>query len=225
VITIRRARRSEYRRMLEIIAAFSPLDAELAKRDLKGEAYVAVEDRAILGTAGIIPDQLSPRVCWLGWTYFEPRYRSECDPFSAFRLWGRLLRHVEQIAADRGKVLFITTSSHPAYAHVVPFYERHGYKVAGTLPGYYAPGVDLVALCRKPLTVTEAMLDGVLKPEEKLRQLQAVLDELAAIFQEYGVIASDMAPEQCTQSLRRHLEDARKYHTLRVAPVFGRSLR
>jgi hypothetical protein len=187
--------------MVEIIAAFSPLDAELAKQDLKGEAYVAVEGKVILGTAGIIPDQLSPRVCWLGWTYFEPRYRSERDPFSAFQLWGRLLRHIEQIAADRGKLLFVTTSTHPAYAH------------------------DLVALCRTRPTTTEVMLEGVVKPEEKLRHLQAVLDEFAAIFREYGVIAPGMTAEQCTQSLRRHLEDAGKYHTFNVAPFFGRSSR
>ena len=224
MIAIRRAKRSDYQRMLELIAAFSPLDAELAKRDLKGEAYVAVEDRAILGTVGIIPDQLSPHVCWLGWTYFESRYRSERDPFSAFRLWGRLLRHVEQIAADRGKVLFITTSTHPAYAHVVPFYARHGYKVAGVLPGYYAPGVDLVALCRKPLTATDAMLKRVIRPEEKIHQLQAVLDVFAVIFQEYGVIAPGMTPEECTQSLCRHLEDARKYRTRKVAPVLWGNL-
>jgi hypothetical protein len=215
--------------MLEIIAAFSPVDAELAKRDLRSEAYVAAEGRIILGTAGIIPDQLSPRVCWLGWTYFDPQYRKGPhglgDPFVAFQLWGCLLRHVEQIVAVRGKVLFITTSSHPAYAHVVPFYARHGYKVAGTLPDYYAPGVDLVALCRRRPTPTEVLLEGVMKPEERLRQLQVVLDEFAAIFQEYGVIAPGMTPEQCTQSLRRYLEDARKYHTFNVAPVFGRSLR
>jgi hypothetical protein len=143
-------------------------------------------------------------------------------------LWGGLLRHVEQIVADRGKVLFITTSTHPAYAHVVPFYGRHGYKVAGTLPDFYCPGVDLVALCRPRLTTTEAMLEGVVNPDEKLRQLQAVLDEFAAIFREYGVIVPGMVPEQCTQSLRRHLEDARKYHTFNAAPMapfFGRATR
>jgi len=137
-------------------------------------------------------------------------------------LWGRLLRHVERLVADRGKVLFITTSTHPAYAHVVPFYERHGYRVAGTLPDYYSPEVDLVALCRKPLTATEKMLEEVKQPGEKIRQLQAVLDQFAAIFLEYGVIAPGLTPEQCTQSLRRHLEDARKYRTFNVAPVFGR---
>ena len=57
----------------------------------------------------------------------------------------RLLEHVEQqLRADRCRLLVVETSSRGDYAPTRAFYERRGFTRAATLPGYYAPGDDLV---------------------------------------------------------------------------------
>ena len=57
----------------------------------------------------------------------------------------RLLAHVEQeLKADGGRLLVVETSSRGDYAPTRAFYERRGFTRAATLPGYYAPGDDLV---------------------------------------------------------------------------------
>jgi ribosomal protein S18 acetylase RimI-like enzyme len=67
-----------------------------------------------------------------------------------------LLRHAEgAIRADGGRLIVVETSSRGDYAPTRGFYERRGYTRAATLPGYYAPGDDLV-IYLKDLT------DGVL---------------------------------------------------------------
>lgn len=226
---IRRAKRVDRPRMFEMIHAFSPLDAELARRDLKGEMYVAVDSNMVVGMAGIIPDTLSPRACWLAWTYFDPQYRpgphGPGDPFRGFHVWAALLHRMEEIAVARGKLLFITSSTHPAYAHAIAFYQRHGYVIAGTLDGFYSPEIDLVALCRRRQGPSSKMMDGIVGTQKKLLVLQTTLDAFAQIFREYGVITDGMAPEQCTRSLLKHLDDARKYRELNVAPTFSDALK
>ena len=68
----------------------------------------------------------------------------------------QLLRHAEDaIAAGGGRLIVVETSSRAEYAPTRAFYERRGYTRAAHLPGYYAPGDDLV-IYLKDLT------DGVL---------------------------------------------------------------
>ena len=67
-----------------------------------------------------------------------------------------LLAHVERtLRADGGRLIVVETSSRADYAPTRAFYERRGYTRAATLPGYYAPGDNLV-IYLKDLT------DGVL---------------------------------------------------------------
>jgi ribosomal protein S18 acetylase RimI-like enzyme len=56
-----------------------------------------------------------------------------------------LLRAVEAtLVADQARLLVVETSSRAEYAPTRAFYERRGYAPAARLPGYYAPGDDLV---------------------------------------------------------------------------------
>lgn len=141
-LILRRARRTDRTAILSLIESFSAIDAKRADGDLT-QCYVAVFEGNVIGVSGIIPDHLSPRVCWLGWTYIGEKFRGR-------GVGSRLLRHVEEeVFSRRGKILFITTSSHPAYASALRFYQSHGYAIAGVLPGYYDIGIDLIALTRE----------------------------------------------------------------------------
>jgi ribosomal protein S18 acetylase RimI-like enzyme len=56
-----------------------------------------------------------------------------------------LLREVEsRLTADGCRLVVVETSSRADYAPTRGFYERRGYTRAATIPGYYAPGDDLV---------------------------------------------------------------------------------
>ena len=57
----------------------------------------------------------------------------------------QLLGAVEaELKADGCRLIVVETSSRAAYEPTRQFYERRGYTRAATLPGYYAPGDDLV---------------------------------------------------------------------------------
>lgn len=137
-VILRAAKKTDRSAVLGLIEAFSPIDAKRASNDLAG-CHVAVFEGNVVGCSGIIPDQISPRACWLGWTYIDEKHRGR-------GIGSRLLHHVEDVVARRGKILFITTSSHPAYAVALHFYRSHGYVIAGTLPDFYDVGVALIAL-------------------------------------------------------------------------------
>lgn len=58
---------------------------------------------------------------------------------------GALLAHVEQtLSAVGDRLLVAETSGRADYALTRGFYEKHGFTRAATIPGYYAPGDDLV---------------------------------------------------------------------------------
>lgn len=57
----------------------------------------------------------------------------------------QLLHEVERrLRADRCRLVVVETSSRGDYAPTRAFYEHRGYTRAATIPGYYAPGDDLV---------------------------------------------------------------------------------
>ena len=57
----------------------------------------------------------------------------------------QLLREVEQrLRADGRRLVVVETSSRADYAPTRGFYETRGYARIATIPGYYAPGDDLV---------------------------------------------------------------------------------
>jgi ribosomal protein S18 acetylase RimI-like enzyme len=56
-----------------------------------------------------------------------------------------LVRAVEQrLRAEQGRLIVVETSSRSDYEPTRAFYEARGYDRAATIPGYYAPGDDLV---------------------------------------------------------------------------------
>jgi len=56
-----------------------------------------------------------------------------------------LLRHVERtLATERGRLVVVETSSRADYEPTRRFYEARGYTRTAVIPGYYAPGDDLV---------------------------------------------------------------------------------
>jgi len=56
-----------------------------------------------------------------------------------------LLREVEgRLKADGCRLVVVETSSRADYTPTRAFYEHRGYARAATIPGYYAPGDDLV---------------------------------------------------------------------------------
>ena len=61
----------------------------------------------------------------------------------------RLLREVEsRLTAHGARLVVVETSSRADYAPTRGFYESRGYTRTATIPGYYAPGDDLVVFTK-----------------------------------------------------------------------------
>ena len=61
----------------------------------------------------------------------------------------QLLREVERVLmADGRRLVVVETSSRADYAPTRAFYESRGYTRTATIPGYYAPGDDLVVFTK-----------------------------------------------------------------------------
>jgi ribosomal protein S18 acetylase RimI-like enzyme len=70
----------------------------------------------------------------------------------------QLLAYVERtLQAGGGRLIVVETSSRADYAPTRAFYERRGYTRAATLPGYYAPGDNLVIYLKE---LTDGVLAG-----------------------------------------------------------------
>jgi len=100
-------------------------------------------------------DELVGYVCWgpvpgtagtydLYWLVVDPA--RQCSGVGT-----RLVEAVEhRLISDGARLVVVETSSLPEYASTRAFYERRGYTRGATVPGYYAPGDDLV-IYRKDL--------------------------------------------------------------------------
>ncbi len=95
-----------------------------------------------------------------GWVYFAPRN----TPDNAWDLWwigvaparhrqgigDALLLFVEgHVAAAKGRVLFIETSSLPPFAPARRFYESRGYAISGVATNGYGEGDDKVTFMKR----------------------------------------------------------------------------
>ncbi|MGH7568561.1 MAG: GNAT family N-acetyltransferase [Gemmatimonadales bacterium] len=134
-------------------------DAEVATAvELLDEALAGEDDYRFVGAyAG---DELVGYACWgptpgtegtndLYWLVVDPaRQRTGVG--------AALLGEVERrLLADGARLIVVETSSRPDYAATRAFYQRRGFTRAATIPGYYAPGDDLVLY-------TEDLTHGVL---------------------------------------------------------------
>jgi ribosomal protein S18 acetylase RimI-like enzyme len=141
-----RAQRARLEAITAAAGLFRPAEVAIAL-ELFDDALSGDDDYRCLGAyAG---DELVGWACWgptpatqgtydLYWIVVDPALQGR-------GVGTALLRAVEaRLAAEAARLVVVETSSRPDYAPTRAFYERRGYTRAATLPGYYAPGDDLV---------------------------------------------------------------------------------
>jgi len=148
-----RAHRARLERLVAATGLFRPAEVatavELLDASLEGD-----DDYRFVGA--FEGDELVGYACWgptpgtvgtvdLYWIVVDVEQQGK-------GIGSQILAHVEQtLTADGSRLIIVETSSRADYAPTRGFYERRGYTRAASLPGYYAPGDDLV-IYRKDLT-------------------------------------------------------------------------
>ena len=126
----------------EVATAVGLLDEALAG-DADYRFLGAYEDDTLVGYACWGPTPGTQGTWDLYWIVVAPARQGA-------GVGSRLLAEVERRLATQ-RLLVVETSSRADYAPTRSFYERRGFTRAATIPGYYAPGDDLV-LYTKDLT-------------------------------------------------------------------------
>jgi ribosomal protein S18 acetylase RimI-like enzyme len=115
--------------------------------ELLDEALAGDDDYRFVGA--YTGEQLVGYACWgptpgtvgtadLYWIVVDPKQQGA-------GIGTLLLRDVEgRLTADGCRLIVVETSSRADYQPTRAFYERRGFTRAATIPGYYAPGDDLV---------------------------------------------------------------------------------
>lgn len=141
-----RAQRARLEQLTAATGLFRPGEVAVAT-ELLDDSLAGDDDYHLLGAYGA--DELVGYACWgptpgtegtydLYWIVVDPARQGQ-------GIGTELLTAVEQqVAREQGRLLVVETSSRADYAATRAFYERRGYARAGTIPGYYAPGDDLV---------------------------------------------------------------------------------
>lgn len=123
----------------EVGTAVELLDASLGERGTDDYRFIGAFDK----------DELVGYACWgptpgtvgtwdLYWIVVD-RVRQGAG------IGTQLLDEVEsRLTAHGARLVVVETSSRPDYSATRGFYEARGYTRAATIPGYYAPGDDLV---------------------------------------------------------------------------------
>ena len=140
------AHRARLEQLTAATGLFRPDEVAIAV-ELLEESDAGTEDYRFVGAfAG---DDLVGYACWgatpgtqgtwdLYWIVVDPARQGQ-------GIGTQLLTEVEQrLTADGGRLVVVETSSRANYAATRRFYERRRYTSAATIPGYYAPGDDLV---------------------------------------------------------------------------------
>jgi len=143
---VERAHRGTVEALLRATGMFRPSEVETAVQVLD-ESLAGEDDYRWLGAFD--GESLVGCICWgptpgtegtydLYWLVVDPARRGQ-------GLGTELLTAVERrLRAAQGRLLVTETSSRGDYAPTRAFYEHRGYTRAATIPGYYAPGDDLV---------------------------------------------------------------------------------
>ncbi len=141
-----RAQRAPLERLTAATGLFRPDEVAIAV-ELLDDALAGDDDYRFLGAYA--DDRLVGYACWgptpgtegtfdLYWIVVDPDRQGK-------GVGTQLLRAVEDtLTTNRGRLVVVETSSRADYAPTRAFYERRGYAQAARLPGYYAPGDDLV---------------------------------------------------------------------------------
>jgi ribosomal protein S18 acetylase RimI-like enzyme len=140
------AQRARLEQLTAATGLFRPAEVAIAT-ELLDDSLAGDDDYRLLGAYGA--DELVGYACWgptpgtegtydLYWIVVDPARQGQ-------GVGTELLTAVEQqLAREHGRLLVVETSSRADYAATRAFYERRGYARAATIPGYYAPGDDLV---------------------------------------------------------------------------------
>ena len=143
-----RAHRGRVEALVRATGMFRPSEVETAVQVLD-ESLAGEDDYRWLGAFEEKGDTMTGCVCWgptpgtegtydLYWLVVDPARHGQ-------GIGTQLLTEVEQrLRAARGRLIVTETSSQADYAPTRAFYEHRGYTRAATIPGYYAPGDDLV---------------------------------------------------------------------------------
>jgi ribosomal protein S18 acetylase RimI-like enzyme len=123
----------------EVATAVELLDASLGERGTDDYRFVGAFDREeLVGYACWGPTPGTEATWDLYWIVVD-RARQGAG------IGTQLLQEVElRLTADGARLVVVETSSRADYAGTRGFYEARGYTRAATIPGYYAPGDDLV---------------------------------------------------------------------------------
>ena len=143
-----RAHRARLERLVETTGLFRPAEVATAV-ELLDESLAGDDDYRFVGAFDGSGDELVGYACWgptpgtigtfdLYWIVVDRARQGD-------GIGSQLLREIEtRLAADDARLLVVETSSRADYAPTRAFYERRGFTRAASLPGYYAPGDDLV---------------------------------------------------------------------------------
>jgi ribosomal protein S18 acetylase RimI-like enzyme len=141
-----RAHRGRVEAVARATGLFRPSEVETALQVLD-ESLAGEDDYRWLGAFD--GDTLFGCICWgptpgtegtydLYWLVVDPARHGQ-------GIGTQLLSEVERrLRTDDGRLIVTETSSRADYGATRGFYERRGYTRAATIPGYYAPGDDLV---------------------------------------------------------------------------------
>src|SRR5712692_10225150 len=126
-----RAQRARLEQLTAATGLFRPAEIAAAA-ELLDDSLAGDDDYRLLGAYG------AEGTYDLYWIVVDPARQGQ-------GVGTELLTAVEQqLAREHGRLLVVETSSRPDYASTRAFYERRGYARVATIPGYYAPGDDLV---------------------------------------------------------------------------------
>ena len=143
---VERAHRGRVEALVRATGLFRPSEAETALEVLD-ESLAGEDDYRWLGAFD--GDTLLGCTCWgptpgtegtydLYWLVVDPARHGQ-------GIGTQLLSDVERrLRTDDGRLIVTETSSRADYGPTRAFYEHRGYTRAATIPGYYAPGDDLV---------------------------------------------------------------------------------
>jgi GNAT superfamily N-acetyltransferase len=118
-------------------------DYHASNRD-EGHRCVTYEHNGqILGFAYYAPAAMTERTWYLYWIAVGRQTQAK-------GIGGKLLKHVEEdIRGQRGRVLFIETSSLPHYDPTRKFYLKHNYEQEAVLRDFYAEGDGMVVFRKR----------------------------------------------------------------------------
>jgi ribosomal protein S18 acetylase RimI-like enzyme len=127
----------------EILVALEVLDE--AVRNGPGNTY------RVLGAE--VDGRLAGWICWgptpctvgtydLYWMAVDPRLQGT-------GIGTALMAEMERRLAGIARLIVVETAGRPDYAPTRAFYESRGYRVAATIPEFYAPGDDQVVFVKR----------------------------------------------------------------------------